>query len=61
MKRLALISLLTATLTACGYDGNFRYPCQDPINWDDPNCQPPICEADGTCTKDLIPPEALAP
>ena len=61
MKRLALLSLLTLTLTACGYDGNFRYPCQDPANWDDPNCQPPICEADGTCTKDLLSPEALTP
>jgi hypothetical protein len=61
MKRLWLMPLLSLALISCGYDGNFRYPCQDPINWDDPNCQPPICEADGTCTKDLIPPEALTP
>jgi hypothetical protein len=59
MKRLALISALL--LAGCGYDGSYRYPCQNPTNWDTPDCQPPICEASGTCTKDLIPPEALTP
>jgi predicted small lipoprotein YifL len=61
MKRLALISLATFTLTACGYDGNFRYPCQDPANWETADCVPPKCHAYDYCTKDLIPDDALAP
>lgn len=31
----------------------FRYPCQDPENWDTPQCQKPECEATRTCP-DLI-------
>ncbi len=35
-------------------DGFYRYPCQDPAMWSDPICQPPLCEADGSCTDYLI-------
>ncbi len=49
---LALAGLLT--LSGCGYDGHYRYPCQDPENWEKAECNPPVCEATGTCTKDLI-------
>ena len=35
-------------------DGFYRYPCQDPAMWGDPQCQPPACEASGTCTDYLI-------
>jgi hypothetical protein len=59
MKRLALLSLLAITLTACGYDGHFRYSCQDPANWETANCVPPICHASDYCTKDLVPNDAL--
>ena len=54
MIRLALTALLALVLTGCGYDGHYRYPCQDPTNWEAPECNPPLCEATGTCTKDLI-------
>ena len=33
---------------------SFRYPCQDPANWEAAECNPPICEATGTCTKDIV-------
>jgi hypothetical protein len=39
-------------LTGCG--DTYRYPCQDPKNWGKPECEPPQCDASGTCTKDLI-------
>jgi hypothetical protein len=39
-------------LTGCG--DSFRYPCQNPDNFDKPSCNPPVCEATGTCTKYLI-------
>jgi hypothetical protein len=35
-------------------DGFFRYPCQSPEMWGAPQCNPPLCEADGTCTDYLI-------
>ena len=57
MKKLlpiALSGILMLSLTACGYDGNYRYPCQDPLNWEKAECNPPVCEASGTCTKDLL-------
>jgi hypothetical protein len=54
MKQISLIISLCLALSSCGYDGNFRYPCQDPANWETPECVPPICEASETCTKDLI-------
>lgn len=35
-------------------DGSYRYPCQDPLNFGAPECEPPICLADGTCTDMLL-------
>ena len=46
--------VLIFTLTGCGYDGSYRYPCQDSANWDKPECNPPICEPTGTCSRDLV-------
>ncbi len=47
--------MLALGLSGCGYDGFFRYPCQDPNNWEKAECQPPLCEANGTCADDLLP------
>lgn len=54
MKKIILISSLALILTGCGFQGGYRYPCQDPANWEKAECNPPICEASGTCTKDLV-------
>ena len=45
--------LLAFALTGCGYDGHYRYPCQDPLNWESAECKPPICTANGACPEDL--------
>jgi hypothetical protein len=50
MKYL-LIILLPLTLFAC--DERYRYPCQDPENWETKQCQKPFCSANGTCPEDL--------
>jgi len=37
MKKLKVFlasSLLVVSLSGCGYDGHYRYPCQDPANWE---------------------------
>lgn len=52
-KILASIFLLVA-LSSCGYDGHYRYPCQDPANWNTEDCKPPVCTANGACPEDLV-------
>ena len=54
MRKVILIVGLTMSIASCGWQGGYRYPCQDPANWEAAECNPPICEASGTCTKDLI-------
>jgi hypothetical protein len=56
---LAAVSavLLAMSLTACSNPeglNRYRYPCQDPVNWEKAECNPPVCEASGLCTKDLL-------
>ena len=34
-------------------DGWYRYPCQDPANWEAPPCKPPICLRTKNCATDL--------
>ena len=46
---LIMLSLLAVT----GCEQAFRYPCQDPANWNAPECQRPICEVNRDCP-DLI-------
>lgn len=41
-------------LSGCGYDGHYRYPCQDPANFKNPECTLPLCKVDGTCTIDIL-------
>jgi hypothetical protein len=53
MKKLALVAGIFL-LSACGYDGNYRYSCQDPENWQIEECNPPICKVDGACTEALL-------
>jgi hypothetical protein len=56
-KKLVVISMCAFLLTGCGkYDFKevYRYSCQDPANWETPDCQPPNCEAFGICTKDVM-------
>ena len=32
----------------------FRYPCQDPANWDSPQCQKPLCDVNRTCPEHVF-------
>lgn len=52
LKVLIILTMLSALLTGC-YSGWVRYPCQEYKNWNNPECKPPRCEAEGLCTKDL--------
>ena len=58
IKFLVGAVLMTLLLTGCG-DGRFRYPCQDPANWEKAECKPPVCTANGACPIDLVGKEAF--
>jgi hypothetical protein len=51
MKSLIIASI--AALMMVGCSDRFRYPCQDPDNWEKQECKKPWCSADGTCPEDL--------
>lgn len=51
---LALAVAAFAYMIYIAGDGFYRYPCQDPAMWSNPQCTPPLCEASGTCTNYLI-------
>lgn len=52
MKKIIVILMLVTA--GCGYQGNYRYECQDPENWEDPECNPPICLVDNMCTEIIL-------
>jgi hypothetical protein len=54
-KSILIIALLSGlSLSSCGYDGSFRYPCQNPANWETVECKPPLCTASGTCPELIL-------
>ena len=56
IKNTIQLIILSIVLTGC-FEDRFRYPCQDPKNWSNPDCKPPICTATGTCPEQLVKPE----
>ena len=54
-------TLAALLLSSCGYQGHYRYECQDPQNWGKKECVPPECKALGLCTKDTLGFDPLAP
>jgi hypothetical protein len=44
--------MVLVMLSAC--EDRFRYPCQNPENWELDECKPPICTASGTCPDQLV-------
>lgn len=45
---LCLILLLS------GCEDKFRYTCQNPNNWDTPECKKPYCEVSQTCPEHVF-------
>jgi hypothetical protein len=50
---LLSLVLVPATVILIGCEERYRYPCQDPENWNEKICQKPYCSANGTCPEDL--------
>jgi hypothetical protein len=55
MKYVVAIILLTCY--GCG--DHFRYPCQNPKNWENADCQRPQCAILQQCPDQLIKPEEM--
>ena len=54
LARFLLVLLaLPIGLAVCSGD-RFRYPCQDPENWDKPICQKPQCDVTRTCPEHVF-------
>jgi hypothetical protein len=52
-KWLSLLVLLPLALAIFGGD-RFRYPCQDPENWEKAICQKPACDVTRTCIEHVF-------
>ena len=48
------IIILIPFLLLAGCEGHYRYPCQDPANWDKKECNNEVCKAEGSCTSDVL-------
>jgi hypothetical protein len=55
---ITMSTFIFLAVSAC--QDRFRYPCQDPANWENKECKPPICTATQTCPDDIIKPEKVA-
>jgi hypothetical protein len=53
MKHKPALLLVPMILVLAACSERYRYPCQDPTNWDKQECQKPYCSANGTCPEDL--------
>ena len=53
MKWILFILLLPLTLAYFSGD-RFRYPCQDPANWDKDMCKLPYCDVTRTCPEHIF-------
>ena len=49
MKRISIIitAFSLSFLSACGQ--HYRYPCQNPENWETEACKRPLCEVNRDC------------
>jgi len=53
VKWLLLLLLLPVVLAYFSGD-QYRYPCQDPANWEKDFCKMPICDVNRTCPEHIF-------
>jgi hypothetical protein len=54
VKWLLLLLLLPLGLAYFSDGDRFRYPCQDPKNWDNEVCKLPVCDVTRTCPEHIF-------
>ena len=52
-KWAIILLLFPLALAFCGKD-SFRYPCQDPDNWEKDFCKPPKCDVTRTWPEHIV-------
>lgn len=50
---LLFVIAIPVTLAVFAED-RFRYPCQNPANWEKDMCKKPICEVTRTCPENIF-------
>ena len=55
MKRILFTTffILSSIALLNGCEDRYRYPCQDPENWNTEQCKKPYCDGDQTCPEDV--------
>lgn len=53
VRWLLILLVLPLGLSMCSEE-RFRYPCQDPANWDKAICQKPQCDVTRTCPEHVF-------
>jgi hypothetical protein len=49
-----LFSVSSCSANPYKFDEVYRYPCQDPKNWDTEDCQSPHCDVWGGCPDQIL-------
>lgn len=52
--KYTLVILCLPIVIAAGCQERFRYPCQDPNNWDKQMCEKPLCDVTRTCPEHVF-------
>lgn len=53
VRWLLILLVLPLGLAMCSED-RFRYPCQNPLNWDKDVCKKPMCDVTRTCPEHVF-------
>jgi hypothetical protein len=54
VKYLFVLLLLPLALAYFSDGERYRYPCQNPANWDKDMCKLPLCEVNRTCPEHIF-------
>jgi hypothetical protein len=54
VKYLFVLLLLPLALAYFSDGERYRYPCQNPINWDKEMCKLPLCDVNRTCPEHIF-------
>lgn len=53
VRWLLVLLVLPLGLAMCSEE-RFRYPCQDPANWDKDICKMPLCDVNRSCPEHIF-------
>ena len=53
VRFLLVLLVLPLGLSMCSEE-RFRYPCQDPANWEKDMCKLPLCDVNRTCPEHIF-------